>query len=385
MFGDQPGGDGQPVIEKGRIDAALEALPGIAGQHQLLAGAGDILRREIGAFDQHLGGFRLGAGLCPAHDPADIVRTLVVGDHRHRLVETIFLVVERGQRLAGLGLARDQPAIEPGHVIDMQRPPEIEHHEIGDVDQQADRLLAGGFEMALHPGRGAAVGDAADAAGVEGGTAVRVLGAHIGTGAGSLHGQVCTPIGIRKRPQRAHAGRRQIARNPAHAHAVLPVGGDRYVEHRIVEFGIVGVAGANFAGCIFRQFDDPVMVVAQLQLAIAAHHAETLDIPDFCGFQREIAARNIGPGRPENPNHPGLRIRRAAHHLPRLRGTIVNFEQLQFIGIRMRPRLEHFRHAKGPQRIGGIFHAFDFKTDAGQLLGNFSRACFGIEMGLEPA
>ena len=188
MFGDQPGGDREPIIQKGRINPALEPLPGIAGQHQLLAGAGDILRREIGAFDQHLGGVRLGTGRRSAHDPADIVRAGVVGDHRHGLVEHIVLVVQRGEFLSRLRLARNEATLELGHVIDMQRPPEIEHHEIGDIDQQADRLLAGGLEMALHPGRGAAVGDTFHAAGVKGGTVVRVLGAHIGTCAGSRHG-----------------------------------------------------------------------------------------------------------------------------------------------------------------------------------------------------
>ena len=41
---DQAGQDRQPVVEEGRVDAALEAAARIAGQLQLLAGPGDIAR-----------------------------------------------------------------------------------------------------------------------------------------------------------------------------------------------------------------------------------------------------------------------------------------------------------------------------------------------------
>jgi hypothetical protein len=53
-----------------------------------------------------------------------------------------------------------------------------------------------------------------------------------------------------KRLERAEPGRRQIARDAAHAHAILPVRRDRDVDHRIVEPGIVrkGVPTGASAG-----------------------------------------------------------------------------------------------------------------------------------------
>jgi len=198
MFGDQPCCNRQPVIQKGRINPAFEALPRIAGQHQFLASAGDIFRREIGAFDQNIAGLRFRSGCGTTHDPADVMGATVVGNHGHRLVENIFLVVERGEFLARFRLARNQATAELGHIIYMQRPSEVEHHEIGDIDQQADRLLAGGFEMALHPGRSRAVGHAADGAGVEGGATFGVFDTDIGSGTCARNLEVCFSIGSRK-------------------------------------------------------------------------------------------------------------------------------------------------------------------------------------------
>ena len=56
MLDHQPGRNRQPVVKEGRVDAALEALAGIAGQPQFLAGPGDMLGIEVGAFDHDVGG-----------------------------------------------------------------------------------------------------------------------------------------------------------------------------------------------------------------------------------------------------------------------------------------------------------------------------------------
>ena len=81
------------------------------------------------------------------------MRAIVIGDHRHALVQRIFIVVEREHGLARLRLARHQTAIELGDIIDMQWPPMVQHHIIGNIHQRVDRLLSGRFQPRLHPVR----------------------------------------------------------------------------------------------------------------------------------------------------------------------------------------------------------------------------------------
>ena len=369
MIEHQPACDGQPRVEERRIDPALEPLPRIAGQRQLLAGSCDMVGIEIGAFDQHVGGAFGNARLLAAHDAADIVDMGVVGDHRHALVKRIGLAVEREHALARLGAPRDQRTRQLGAIIDVQRPAEIDHHEIGDVDQRGDRLLANRGQPPRHPvGRGA-VGDARHRLRVERRAARGVVGAHVGPRpfARDFHnGGLAIHLG--QRLERAQPRRREIARDAAHAHAILPIGGDRHVDHRIVEARIIGVGRANRR--VLGQFDDPVMPLADLQLARRTHHAVRIDPAHRAHRQRHVEPRHIGPRRPEHADQPGPRIGRAAHHLQRpLAG--IDRQHLQLVRIGMRRRAQHLRHREGLKLLARIVDALDLEADARQRLDDF--------------
>ena len=73
------------------------------------------------------------------------------------------------------------------------------------------------------------------------------------------------------------AGRREIAGDAAHAHAILPVGRDRDVDHRIVEPGIVGIGGADRR--IGGQLDDAVMLVGPAASSRIEHIMPRLSTP----------------------------------------------------------------------------------------------------------
>ena len=140
--------------------------------------------------------------------------------------------------------------------------------------------------------------------------------AHIGWGSFALdrrNGRLAIHLG--QWPQCPQSRRRQVARNPAHAHAILPVGGDRDVEQTIVQPREIGEARPHRR--IGVEFDDSLMLVAQLQFARRAHHAIRFDPADRRQLEREIAPRNISPGPAEHTDHPGARIGRPAHHLQR--------------------------------------------------------------------
>ena len=178
--GDEPGQDGEAVVEEGGIDAALEAGARVRRERERLAGAGDALGIEISDLEQQLGGGFGDGRMLAAHDAADIVNARVVGDHRHFGGERVGLAVERLDGFAVAGAAGDDGALELRKIIGVAGAAEVEHHVIADVDDRRDGPLANGLEAALHPlGRGA-VADAADHAAVEGGAAFGVVGADFG-------------------------------------------------------------------------------------------------------------------------------------------------------------------------------------------------------------
>ena len=252
----------------------------------------------------------------------------------------------------------------------------IEHHVIGDVDQRRDRPLARGLEAALHPvGRGA-VGQPADCSAEEGRTALGILDAdRNGARKAALDLRDC------QRLQPAHAGCRQVAGDPAHAHAILAIGRDRDIEHRIVEPGIGRERRADRR--VARELDDPGMILAKLELACRAHHPAALDPADRRDLQGHVAAGDIGAGRSEHAEHSGARVGRSAHDLNRPLAR-VDGQHLQLVGLRMLVRGQHARDLERCQRLRRVRQLLDLEPDIGQLLGEVLRRSIGLQMLLEP-
>ena len=148
QFEDQPRRDFQTGADKGRVDAALEAIARVADDVEPAAGRGGADRIEQRRLDIDLGR-RLGAaGRLAADHAAEALHAVVVGDRGDLRVELVFAAVERQQPLARPREAHDEVAAELAGVEDVQRPVQVEGQEIGDVDQrrdrpQPDRLRAG--------------------------------------------------------------------------------------------------------------------------------------------------------------------------------------------------------------------------------------------------
>ena len=315
---------------------------------------------EKGAFDDDVGGRVRHARFLAAHDAADVMDMGIIGDDRHRLVERVGLAVEGKDRLARLRLARDEAAGELRLVIDVQRPAEIDGDVIGDVDQGRDRLLTDRAQPLRQPFRRCAVGDAVDALREEGRAAGGVVGAHVRARAfasNRLRGQ---------RLQRAEAGGGEIAGDAAHAHAILPVGGDRHVDDRIVEarpFGI-DLTDRRIGG----QFDDAVMIVAQFQLTRGAHHAVRFDAADRRDLQHHAVRRHGCPGHAEHADEAGTRVGRAAHNLERAPsvhiGTGIDRQHLELVRLRMPLGSQHLCDAEGGELLARVLDPFDLEADA---------------------
>ena len=164
-----------------RVDAALEAARGLAGQLVPAGRAGDGDRLEVRGLDEHVAGRRTDLGLAAAHDAGDRDGAIaaVVGDEQVARVEGTLDVVEGRQPLAGARTAHDDRALEGGEVEGVQRLAEAEHHVVRDVDRQRDRAHPGLGEAHRHPARGRrrdvdAAHDACDVAVAAGAAADRV-------------------------------------------------------------------------------------------------------------------------------------------------------------------------------------------------------------------
>src|SRR5581483_362646 len=168
------------------------------------------------------------------------------------------LAVEGEHRLAGLGRAHGWIARDLLRIEDMQRPAEIVGHEIGDVDQSRYRPKANRSEAVLQPLRARPVLHALE-------IAARDIGATAGRTridapldrALEATGDMLRREGL----QGAETGRREIARDAAHAKAIGTVRRHLDLDDRVVELAIFDEAHADRR--VIRQFDDAVMILAQ--------------------------------------------------------------------------------------------------------------------------
>ena len=252
-------------------------------------------------------------------------------------IERVGLAVERQDLLALARLAHDQVAGELLGVEHVQRPVEVEGHQVGDVDQGRDRAQADRLQAALQPvGRGA-VPEAAEMAADHDGAGAVGLGLVAVRPLDRTFVAAGDRVGL-DRLQRAEARRRQIAGDAVHAQAIGAVGRHLDLDHRIVEAERLGRRRAGRG--LGRQVDDAAMVVAQLQLAEGAQHAVALLAADLARLQRHVRARDVAAGRREDALHAGARVGRAAHDLHQAAAGI-DPAQPQPVGIGMLHRLDH--------------------------------------------
>ena len=242
------------------IEAALEAVAGVRQDGELAPGGGDANRFEQRDLEEGVGG-RLGAarGLA-AHDPADALGAVRIGDHHHLLVEAVGLAVERQDLLAATRHAHGEIARDLVGVEDVERAAQVVGHVVGHVDQRRDRAQADGAQARLQPRGAGAVPEVAEQASGDEGAGVRFVPGQVALPAqgaleGPGHGRDV------ERLEFAEAGRRQVARDAAHAQAVLTVGCDRNLDHRIVKAEQLGKWHAQFG--IVRHFNNALMIVRQ--------------------------------------------------------------------------------------------------------------------------
>ncbi|MNL19455.1 hypothetical protein D3C87_1406550 [compost metagenome] len=92
-----------------------------------------------------------------AHDAADGLEALFVGDDDIVRAELVFALIKREDRLTLFRTADRQIAFDLGGIEDVHRPALIEGHVVGDVHERIDGTQADRHQTLLHPLRARAV------------------------------------------------------------------------------------------------------------------------------------------------------------------------------------------------------------------------------------
>ena len=371
----------EPGQAEGGVDTAFEAIACVAVDAELAAGLGDIERVPKRQFDQHLGRALVAARGFSAHDAADQFDAALVGDHHHALVERVGLAVEREERLTLRGAAHRDRARDLLRVEDVQRPPAIERHVVGDVDKRVDRAKADRSQPPLHEGGRGTAFHAAHETQRESRAELRVGGREIelhrdGTGKAGLHRRDRLVL------EPADARGREIASDAVDGSGVGAVRREVDLDHRIVEPGIGREGGAE--RCVFRQIDDALVIVGNFELGLGDEHAVRFDAADHALAERDLLARNIASRRGEHAHHPGAGVRRAAHDLHRIAPAGVDDADAKPVGIRMLLRLDDARDGEGRERGPLVLDRLDLEADARQHRHDLVERGLGLEMILEP-
>ncbi len=232
--------------------------------------AGDRDRVEVRGLEQDVGGGARDLGARAAHHAGQTDRAGVVGDQQVLVVEVA------GDSVEGLDLLprpctadHDRPAqLRP--VVGVRRLAQLEHHVVGDVHGQGDRTLAALLQPSAQPvrrRRGRV--DPADREGVEA-VAGRVLQADLVLVISTAVARGCRTA--RGRVDEVDVvGGRDLTGDAAHRQRVPTIGGDRDVEHLVVEAEYDLRIGADRG--VRTQHDDPgVVPVGLAELTLGADH-----------------------------------------------------------------------------------------------------------------
>ena len=372
----QPRRDLQPIPDKSGIEAALEAIAGVARNVELAARRSRAHRVEERRLDEHLDG-RFGAcGRLTTDHPAETLHAGRIGNDRHFRIERIFLAVEREQGFARPRQTHRQIAGEPAGIKHMKRPVEVKGQEIGDVDERRDRPQPDRFELVLQPCRARPVMDAANVPPEKQRASRAVLDIDA-----DRRPEMPGNRGRIEWPQTSEAGGGEIAGDAADPEAVGTVRRHLDVEDGVAEADEARIGRADRR--ILRQFDDPFVIVAEAELVGRAQHAPRRDAADHGFLQHRAGARDDGAGGREDALHPGVGVRRPANHL-NLPLPGIDDTDLQPVGIRMRFRRHDRGHCKRFETSSAVLHTFQFMAEHREPFADDGKRRLGFEMFLQP-
>ena len=377
-----PGCKFQPGQGKGRIDAALEPVFGVRVDFEHAGGSGNRDRIPICRLEKDVHGFLGDTGLFPTHDPGETFGRPVVGNHHHAGVERVGLFVKRQKLFAAFGAMHAQVTLHLVRIKDMERPVPVEGEKVGDIDERRNRAETNGLQALLQPRWTGAVLYTPDHATRKIWCTVERIGINRhadGRREGARHRRGrAVDLG-------AEAARGEVAGYTLDAQCILPVGRDRNIDDGIDLVWVVGgePVGKALSNLTGRQFDNAVMLVRQLHLALGRHHAVALDTPNLSDLNGRVDAGNIGAGLGDDNGNPFAGIWGTADDLF---DAFVGFDlaDAETVGIGVFLGLENLANCEIAEFRRRIDNLFDLEPEVGQRFGDLVDRGVGVEMLFEP-
>ena len=325
------------VLDGGRkIDAALEAVPGLGGEIEAPRAPLNRLRPPECGLDEDAGGIQRDRGEIAAHDAGQRFDAGRIGDHADAGVDRHGLAVEQLHLFACLTPAHMQ--VITGDLVGIENvrgPTEFQHDVVGDIHQRRDRALAGAFQARLHPVRRRGTGvDTFDQAAGKSAAQVRCMHGHRQLVA-DAGGDRCT----RDFFESGAAQCRHLAGDSEHRQCIGAVRCEFDVEHLVIEVEQGAYIGAD--RCARGQRQQSGMIIGQAQFARRAEHAFAVDAAHFRQLdleRRAVAAggwRQAGADQCARHLHAGCHVRRTAHDVERAALAGIDLTYIQALGVRM--------------------------------------------------
>jgi hypothetical protein len=323
-----------------------------ASVDEALRRAADRPRVEGRALEQHVA--RRGADLAvaAAHHARDGDRPRGVADQDVLGRKLPFLLVERADRLAGMGAPHDDRGLREARAIEsVQRLPVLHEHVVRHVDEVRNRPQTDGPQARLHPPRARSDRQARDDAPRVPRAADRVVDAEprtfrhrhvVGVGP-EVHGRA-----TEGQPEE----RRDLAGDAEMPKTVGAVRRDRDLEHFVGE----EVGDARARHLLVLKHDDARVIIREAQLVLGAQHTRRGHAAD--GARLDDAAGQLRP-RPRPGDLPARRghVGRAAHDFHGL-PTVGDGDDGEPVSLRVLLDAEHL----------GDDHGVEVRTDRGRAL-----------------
>ncbi len=136
-----------------RIDAALIAVRSVGMQAVTTCATGNGERAEEGAFQQHVLGFIVHAGVVAAKDPAHRQRLAMVGNHQRVGIEFGFAAVEQNQGLALFRHTNHNAAFNAIFIERVHWLTQLQQNVVGHINHGIDGADAAAAQLLFHPQR----------------------------------------------------------------------------------------------------------------------------------------------------------------------------------------------------------------------------------------
>ena len=354
------------------VDAALEAVAGVGREIEAARTPGNGVGPPERGLDEDVPGVVADGGGVAAHDARERFESARVGDHAYFFIDGDGVAVEQLERLARAAPAHGEVALDLVQVEDVRRPAQLEHHVVGDVHQRRDAALAAARQALDHPLRRAGTGiDVSHDAPGKAPAQVGGLDVHGQTLVGG-RGGLWKLRGLERR-----AGERgQLACDAVDAERMPEVGRELEREQRVVQVQMLTDVLAD--GRVGRQFQQPAVIVGELELARRAQHAVAFHAAQLADLDVKrlavLARRQLGAD--ERAGHADARagVGRAADDGEQLRTARIDLAHAQAVGIRVGLGLLDFAHDDAGERRRGRPGLFHLQARHGERVGQLPRA-----------